>query len=104
LQINGRKRKNHIRQLTTDSGQVHTQDDKEQHILEHFSKHFGTPGPRSFTLDWERLGPPRQDLSAHLSALEEDFCEEEVHAIDKEIAYDKAPRSDGFIGAFYKAS
>jgi hypothetical protein len=100
LQINGRKRKNHIRQLTTDSGQVHTQDDKEQHIFEHFSKHFGTLGPRPFTLDWEQLGLPKQDLSA----LEEDFSEEKVHAKVKEIAADKAPGLDGFIGSFYKAS
>ena len=34
LHINGRKRKNYIRQLQTDSGQVHMHGDKEQHIFE----------------------------------------------------------------------
>ncbi|KAG2647916.1 hypothetical protein PVAP13_1NG003446 [Panicum virgatum] len=100
LQINGRKRKNYIRQLQTDSGQVHTHVDKEQHIFDHFSKHFGPPEARSFTLDWERLGLPRHDLSV----LEEEFTEEEVHAVVMEITADKAPGPDGYIGAFYKAT
>ena len=100
LQINGRKRKNYIMQLQTDSGQVHSHVDKEQHIFNHFSKHFGPPEARSFTLDWERLGLPRHDLSV----LEEEFTEEEVHAVVMEIATDKAPGPDGYIGAFYKAS
>lgn len=100
LQINGRKQKNYIRQLQTDSGQVHTHADKEQHIFEHFSNHFGPPGARPFTLDWERLGLPRHDLSV----LEEEFTEEEVRAVDMEIAADKAPGPDGYIGAFYEAS
>lgn len=100
LQINGRKRKNHIKQLQTESGQVHTHANKEQHIFDHFNKHFGPPEARPITLDWDRLGLPRHDLRA----LEEKFTEEEVHAVVMEIAADKAPGPDGFIGAFYKAS
>ena len=74
LQINSRKRKNYIRQLQTDTGQVHTHVDKEQHIFEHYSKYFGPPGARPYTLDWDLVGLPRHDLRQ----LEEEFIEEEV--------------------------
>ena len=100
MQINGRKRKNYIKHLLTEDGQVHTHTEKEQHIFDHFSKQFGPPVARQFTLDWDRLGLPSHDLSA----LEDDFTEQEVHAVIKEIAADKAPGPDGYIGAFYKES
>ena len=93
MQINGRKRKNYIKHLLTEDGQVHTHTEKEQHIFDHFSKQFGPPEARQFTLDWDRLGLPSHDLS-----------EQEVHAVIKEIAADKAPGPDGYIGAFYKES
>jgi len=35
--------------------------------------------------------------------LEEEFSEEEIHAVVKELKSDKAPRPDGFIGIFYKS-
>ena len=100
LHINGRKRKNYIRQLQTDSGQVHMHGDKEQHIFEHFSKFFGPLGTGPYTLDWDLLGLTRHDLSI----LEEEFTEDEVHAVILGIAAEKAPGPDGYIGAFYKAS
>ena len=100
MQINGRKRKNYIKHLLTEEGQVHTHTEKEQHIFYHFSKKFGPPVARQFTLDWDRLGLPSHDLSA----LEDEFTEQEVHAVIKEIAADKAPGPDGYIGAFYKES
>jgi len=64
MQINGRKRKNYIKHLLTEEGQVHTYTEKEQHIFYHFSKKFGPPEARQFTLDWDRLGLPSHDLSA----------------------------------------
>jgi len=100
LQINGRKRKNYIQQLQTKGGQVHSHSDKEQLIYQHFSSHFGVPGPRHFTLDWDRLGLTQHDLSS----LEKEFTEDEVHAAILDMASDKAPGPDGYIGAFYKAS
>jgi len=100
LHINGRKRKNYIRQLQTDSGQVHMHGDKEQHIFEHFSKFFGPLGTGPYTLDWDLLGLTRHDLSI----LEEEFTEDEVHAVILGIAAEKAPGPDGYIGAFYKES
>ena len=96
----GQKRKNYIKHLLTEDGQVHTHTEKEQHIFDHFSKQFGPPEARQFTLDWDRLGLPSHDLSA----LEDDFTEQEVHAVIKEIAADKAPGPDGYIGVFYKES
>ena len=77
---------------------MRTNTEKEQHIFYHFSKQFGPPEARQFTLDWDRLGLPSHDLSA----LEDDFTEQEVYAVIKEIAADKAPGPDGYIGAFYK--
>jgi len=100
LQINGRKRKNYIQKLQTKGGQVHSHSDKEQLIYQHFSSHFGVPGPRHFTLDWDRLGLTQHDLSS----LEKEFTEDEVHAAILDMASDKAPGPDGYIGAFYKAS
>ena len=39
-----------------------------------------------------------------LTSLEEQFTEEEVLAVVQDIATDKAPGPDGYIGAFFKAS
>ena len=100
LRINGRKRKNFIQSLHTDRGMVTDHKEKEQHIHDHFSKQFGAPVQRQFTLDWEALAIHRHDLSV----LEEDFTEDEVHNVVRDIASDKAPGPDGYIGAFFKAS
>ena len=39
-----------------------------------------------------------------LQHFEDEFTEEEVNAVIQEIAPEKAPGPDGFIGSFYKAS
>jgi hypothetical protein len=45
------------------------------------------------------------NLGSHnLQHLEEEFSEEELKAVFQELAPDKAPGPDGYIGAFYKAS
>ena len=69
-------------------------------MLNHFSKLFGPPPSRAETLNWENLGLPR----VNLDHLEEEFSEEEIHAVVKELKSDKAPGPDGFIGIFYKSS
>ena len=56
LRINGRKRKNFIQKLDTDTGVVLDHKGKEEHIHDHFTKLFGTPAHRRFTLDWEAIG------------------------------------------------
>ena len=52
LRINGRKRKNFIQKLDTDRGVVLDHKGKKEHIYDHFTKLFGTPAQRRFTLDW----------------------------------------------------
>ena len=99
LRINGRQRKNFIQQLYTDSGVLIGHKEKENLIFEHYSKLFGTTEQRQYTLDWELLGMQSHDLQS----LEEEFSEE-VFSVVHDIASDKAPGPDGFIGAFFKAS
>ena len=94
------KRKNFIQKIHTATETVYDHKGKEQLIHRHFSNLFGTPAQRRFTLDWEAIGLHPLDLRA----LEEDFTEEEVQAVIHDLAVDKAPGPDGFIGAFFKAS
>jgi len=56
LRINGRKRKIFIQKLDTDRGVVLDHKGNEEHIHDHFTKLFGTPAHRRFTLDWEAIG------------------------------------------------
>ena len=99
LQAKGRKRKNFISELQEGSTTLRSHGDKEGCLLNHFSKLFGPPPSRAQTLNWENLGLPR----VNLDHLEEEFSEEEIHAVVKELKSDKAPGPDGFIGIFYKS-
>lgn len=100
LQAKGRQRKNHIHMLETESGTHYLQLEKEKGFFDHFSQHFGQPGHRDNTINWHELGMVRHDL-AH---LEDPFSEEEVRAVIQELASDKAPGPDGYIGIFFKQS
>jgi len=62
LQVNGRRRKNFIRQLQGDDGIMHTHEEKAKCILQHFSSRFGMQGHREVTVDWDQIQLPRQDL------------------------------------------
>lgn len=97
LHANGRKQKNSIQSLTTEEGVVHTHIDKLEHILQHFSSHFGQPLLWTHTLNWETVGLQRLQLNS----LEDMFTEEEVHVVVTELGSDKASGPDGFIGAFF---
>jgi hypothetical protein len=98
MQANGRRRKNTILSLESDSGAAFTHEDKAQLLFQHFSTHFGVPEPRSTTLNWDDLGFTPVDLSN----LEVRFSEEEVHDVVQDLASEKAPGPDGFIGIFLK--
>ncbi|CAO2206826.1 unnamed protein product [Urochloa humidicola] len=100
LQANGRRRKNNIHSLQTDEGVCFSHEGKSQEVFRHFSSHFGIPGQRESTINWEEVQLGRRDLSH----LEDDFTEEEVFEVIQEIAADKAPGPDGFIGSFLKTS
>jgi hypothetical protein len=65
-----------------------------------YSNHFGTPATRDFTFNWEQLGLQRHDLSS----LDLPFLEDEHKAVILDIASEKAPGPDGFIGVFFKQS
>jgi hypothetical protein len=69
-------------------------------VFDHFSSHFGAKEQRECTLNWDKLGMTRHDLRH----LEEDFSVEEVFAVVKDIANEKAPGPDGYIGVFFKQS
>ena len=100
IQVNGRRRKNFIRQLHTSDGIMHTHEEKANHILQHFSSRLGIQESREVTLDWEQIQLARHNLQ-HLEA---EFTEAELLSTVQDIASDKAPGPDGFIGVFYKAS
>jgi len=55
---------------------------------------------REVSVDWDLIQLPRSDLQ-HLEA---EFTEVEVKAVVQDIASEKAPGPDGFIGVFYKTS
>jgi exonuclease III len=100
IQANGRRRKNAIHSLQTANGLCYSHEGKAQEIFNHFSKHFGRPIQRDITLNWEEVALPRMDR-IH---LEDEFSEDEVSIIIKDLARDKAPGADGFIGVFFKTS
>lgn len=100
MQANGRRKKNFIQSLRSGTGTFFSHEDKAEAIYQHFSTHFGQPLPRNATLNWEELLLHSQNL-AH---LEDQFTEEEVHAVISVIAADKAPGPDGFVGVFFKRS
>jgi mannosylglycoprotein endo-beta-mannosidase len=98
LQVNGRRRKNTIHCLETQQGVCYSHEEKEAALFQHFSTQFSQPPAREFSLNWEEIGLPMQDLSH----LEVEFSEEEILAAIQDIAADKAPGSDGFNGIFLK--
>ena len=95
IQVNGRRRKNFIRQLHTSDGIMHTHEEKANHILQHFSSRLGIQESREVTLDWEQIQLARHNLQ-HLEA---EFTEAELLSTVQDIASDKAPGPDGFIGS-----
>jgi hypothetical protein len=79
---------------------VFSHEGKAAKLFQHLSAHFGIQQPRESTLDWQAIGLVCHDLSH----LEDNITEEELLMVILEIAADKAPGPDGFIGLFYKQS
>jgi len=100
LYANGRRRKNFIRHLVTEDGIKHTHQEKADAVFQHFNCRIGECQNREPTVDWDAINL----LPQNLHHLEDDFTDQELKAIIQDIASDKAPGPDGFIGAFYKAS
>ena len=96
----GRKRKNTITRLKVNGDFTSSHDAMEQAIFEHFRGVFGTAGHAEGTVDFAALGIEQQDLAL----LEQVVSEEEVWNAIKALPPDRAPRPDGYTGAFYKHS
>ncbi|CAN6171901.1 unnamed protein product [Urochloa humidicola] len=100
LQANGRRCKNTIHSLQTADSVRYSHESKAQEAYNHFSAHFGRPPQRDVTFNWNELSLGNHDLSH----LEEEFSEQEVHAVIADLAGEKAPGPDGYIGIFFKQS
>ena len=77
-----------------------THEEKAQCVFQYFNDRLGAQQARAVTVDWNQFELTRHDLQ-HLEA---EFTEDELNATVPDIASDKAPGPDGFIGSFYKAS
>jgi len=99
LQAAARRRKNVIQHLSHNGRTLFTHAEKEKHIFYHFNTHFGQQNAREVTLDWDSI-----NIQSHnLEHLEEAFTEEEVLAVVNDIAAEKAPGPDGYIGILFKS-
>lgn len=101
IHLNGRRRKNFIQSLQSEGRTVHLHEEKEQIIFQYFSSLFGQPNPRLHTLDWDLLQLPRVP---QVNNLEDEFSEEELWLVISEMASEKSPGPDGYIGAFFKSA
>ncbi|WVZ92927.1 hypothetical protein U9M48_038957 [Paspalum notatum var. saurae] len=72
----------------------------EQMLHDHFLRVFATAPARPHGLDLAAIGY----VPADLPSIDGPFTEEEVWCAIKELPADRAPRPDGFTGAFYKAA
>jgi hypothetical protein len=97
--VNGRRRKKFIQRIANNQGWVTDFDGKESLTKSHFSTVMGKGPPRLRNFSWAGMVFPPTDLED----LGESFSELEVLAAIKSMRSDKAPGSDGFTGAFYKA-
>ena len=73
---------------------------KRSVIQDHFTNMLKHPPPRLADLNWEALMIAQHDLSD----LEAPFTEEELRKVIYQMPFDKAPKPDGYTGAFFKAT
>jgi hypothetical protein len=99
LKTNARQRRNHIPSLQHEGATYITHEAKFAALFNFYSKQFGCTSTREQTLNWDLLMPARHDLQD----LHTDPSEEEIKAAVMATAPEKAPGSDGFIGAFFKS-
>lgn len=99
LRVTGRRCKNFIQHLQVEGRTVHTHKEKAECIFRHFSSHFADQQSREHTINWEEIGTQRHNLQA----LELPFTEQEVWSVVQDLAAEKAPGPDGYIGKFFKS-
>ena len=100
LQANGRRRKNFIQSIHVGTEIFSSHESKTDAIFNHYSSLFGHPPERTTSLNWEAIGLQHHDL-AH---LEDEFTEEEIKVVVDDIAAEKTPGPDEYIGVFLKSS
>jgi len=98
LRANGRRWKNFIQRLRVGQGWAVSHQQKQDIVLEHFSKVMATPPDRSKDLNWDRLDFP----SMNLDSLDAPFTESEILCAIRQLPGDKSPGPDGFSGMFFK--
>lgn len=77
---------------------VSDHDDKARVLLDHFNSLLGVRQHSGESLNWDYLNIPTSDLRH----LDHSFELEELHAAIKDMAAQKAPGPDRFIGLFFK--
>lgn len=92
----GHRRRNFIPSLTMARHAIADHDGMEQALHEHFVGVFGSPASTGTTLNLQALGIAPIDLTDQ----EVDFGLEEVWNVIKAMPSDRAPKPDGFTGAF----
>lgn len=99
LRANGRRRRNLISLIATNTGIASTHAAKEQVIFDHFKSFMGRPEARVLDFNWDALGITPRNL-AHLG---NPFSTEEIKMAIRLMPQDKAPGPDGFTGAFFNS-
>lgn len=98
LRANGRRRKNHIPFLHHGGHVASDHQDKATVLKEHFTSLLGQQDSANLQMNWPNLNLP----SADLRHLDHPFDLDELGKAIKEMAAEKAPGPDGFIGLFFK--
>jgi hypothetical protein len=97
--VNVRCRGNYIPVLHHEGRDWITHEAKSAALDAYFTQQLGRTTTWCNTLNWEALHLHRHELGD----IDRKISEEEIQAAVMQTALEKAPRQDGFIGAFYKA-
>lgn len=90
IKASARRRKNFIQHLLTDSGMVHSHEEKGQELFNVYKQHSAV------------INPSLQEHNLDLADLEAPFSVEEIKSAIFQSRSDNSPGPDGFTGAFFK--
>jgi hypothetical protein len=98
LRANARRCRNHIPSLLHEGRACVPHAAKANALEGFFGRQFGQTQQRQHTLNWDYIWPQQHDLSD----LKRAISDEEIHAPVMHTAFEKGPRPNGYIGAFFK--
>lgn len=98
MKATARRRKNFITSILVHDTEYTDQQNKEQHIWQHFNDLLGTYQPRNSSLNLEALDLP----ACHLASLDLAFSEEEIKKAIFDMHPEKSPGPDGYTGLFFR--